>query len=72
MEVERIISILNTPEELEFIIYNFRSYPIYSEKITPGLHNIDLSHLLPGIYIVKYTLGENIYTRKLIKDNFKN
>ncbi|MGB7786040.1 MAG: T9SS type A sorting domain-containing protein [Salinimicrobium sp.] len=71
-EVERIVSILNTPEELELIIYDFRSNPIYSEKITPGLHTIDLSHLFPGIYIVKYTLGENIYTRKFIKDNSKN
>lgn len=45
-------------------IFSLSGQEVYSAN---NMTNLDISHLNNGIYLVKIVIGENIYTKKLIK-----
>jgi hypothetical protein len=65
---------LNETSEVRFEVYDMSGRQLYNTpeiKMNPGNQNIswNTGNVLPGIYMIKLTLGQDVITKKLVRIN---
>lgn len=50
---------------IELTILNELAEPVNKMKLISGAHSIDLSGLLPQVYLVKLVAGNNVWMQKI-------
>ncbi len=65
---------LSETSEVRFEVYDMSGRQLYNTpeiKMNPGSQNIswNTGHVLPGIYMIKLTLGQDVITKKLVRIN---
>ena len=61
------LHITNTTPVLQVDIYNVEGERIHSEAPESEESVLNIGHLPAGIYIVRMTTGEQVFTRKFVK-----
>jgi hypothetical protein len=59
--------IVNSPSGFEYQLFDLGGKRYASGKLNPGLNQLNASALLKGMYIIRFTDGDKIYSEKLLK-----